>query len=38
MKEDEEEDINDNLEEDDSQNDAHEELADVVGPAVEHHF
>ena len=38
MKDEEDEDINDNLEEDDAQNDAHEELADAVGPAVEHHF
>lgn len=38
MKDEEDEDINDNLEEDDAQNDAHEELADAIGPAVENHF
>ena len=38
MKDEEDEDINDNLEEDDAQEEAQEELADAVGPAVEHHF
>jgi topoisomerase-4 subunit A len=38
MKDEDNEDINDNLEEDDAQNDTQEELGDAVGPAVEHHF
>ena len=38
MKDEEDEEINDNLEEDDAQDDAQEELADAVGPVVEHHF
>jgi topoisomerase IV subunit A len=38
MKDEEDEDINDNLEEDDAQGEAQEELSDEVGPAVEHHF
>jgi len=38
MKDEEDEEFNDNLEEDDAQDDAQEELADAVGPAVEHHF
>ena len=38
MKDEEDEDINDNLEEGDAQEEAQEELSDEVGPAVEHHF
>ncbi len=38
MKDEEDEDINDNLEEDDAQEEGQEELADAVGPVVEHHF
>jgi topoisomerase-4 subunit A len=38
MKDEEDEEFNDNLEEDDAQEEAHEEMADAAGPAVEHHF
>ena len=38
MKDEEDEDINDNLEEDDAQENSQEEFSEVVVPSGEHHF